>query len=70
MDTNLIPVTEAEMASFAQRLTTMIVGHSRQAGELEEIKAKVNDLSSRVNELRTENLGLKTERDEALMTSM
>lgn len=70
MDTNIVPVTEAEMASFAQRLTTMIVGHSRQAGELQELSNRVSDLSAQVSSLRGENLSLKTERDDALMASM
>jgi chromosome segregation ATPase len=63
MDTNIVPVSEAEMANWTQRLTTMVVGYSRQAQELTEIKDSVNSLAEQVSIL-------KTERDDAMKASM
>jgi chromosome segregation ATPase len=66
MDTNIVPVTEAEMATWTQRLMTTVVGYSKQSAELEEIKQRVNSLYDQVSQLRSENANLHKERDEAL----
>jgi chromosome segregation ATPase len=70
MDTNIVPVTEAEMTGFFQRVTTSFVSLSRQAAELEEVKANVRGLYEQVASLRGENATLKTERDDAIMASL
>src|SRR6266702_4471998 len=70
MDTNIVPVTEAEMATWTQRLMTTVVGYSKQSAELEEIKQRVNALYDQVSQLRGENTTLRTERDDALMASL
>lgn len=70
MDINIVPVTEAEMTGFFQRVTTSFVSLSRQAAELEEVKRQVDSLYGRVNELCAERDKLKAERDDALMQSL
>jgi len=70
MSTDIAPVTEAEMATWTQRLMTTVVGYSKQSAELEEIKQRVNSLYDQVSQLRGENASLKTERDDALMQSL
>jgi chromosome segregation ATPase len=67
MDTpTLVPVTEAEMATWTQRLMTTVVSYSKQSAELDEIKQRVNSLYDQVSQLREENATLKRDRDDAL----
>lgn len=66
MDTNIVPVTEAEMRGIAERLISTVVGYSRQSNELAELTKRVDDLTSQVSTLRGENATLRTERDDAL----
>jgi chromosome segregation ATPase len=70
MSTDIAPVTEAEMATWTQRLMTTVVGYSKQSAELEEIKQRVNSLYDQVSQLRGENATLKTERDDALQLAV
>jgi chromosome segregation ATPase len=71
MDTpTLVPVTEAEMTGFFQRVTTSFVALSRQAAELEEVKHQLDSMNARMAQLISDNGTLKSERDDAIMNQL
>lgn len=70
MDTNIVPVTEAEMRGIADRLISTVVGYSSQARELEQLKAQMTTLSDQVRAMTADNYTLRRERDEALQMAV
>lgn len=55
------PVTENEMSTFMGRLSSTLVGYSRQAVEIEELKVALKELSDRVTSLVAEASNLRQE---------
>lgn len=55
---NLSPVTEAEFMSFAQRVATTLVSYSKQQGDIDSLKASLEDTKNERDHLRSENTKL------------
>lgn len=59
-DVNISPVTESEVMSFAERICTTIVAHSKQADFITELRANLGKSLDEANYLRQENSKLNT----------
>src|SRR5947207_5966657 len=64
-DTGIVPLTEATMREYFQRVVDHVAGLSTQAAQVTGLQNAVSDLSNRLANLEAENANLRKEVSEA-----